>query len=296
MSAGQIKVVTLLALQYKKHKIPCLLFGFYLLSILVFSILYYTLYNIDPRNFTFHNEIREIRKQMNDEEFKNLVLKKNHDKEKLLKDIDLVKPIMVVAESSKTVRSSDSLKILFSEGYYMLTCRYPPGVIVLSVNDPPDPIFYLTVKSGKKITKINIPDLILPPPTVTVGIDGRYRVYGKKTPENSESTPHLVGGTMLGKKYAIPETVEDFKSLIAEYIEYLRTEIDVINVFLASEFNNSQNIWTGIDFIYFSTITQTTVGYGDILPNTAKVRFLVILQCIISVFLVGFAVYWIKKQ
>jgi len=232
---------------------------------------------------------------MNDAEFKNLLIKKNHDKEKLLKDIKIVKPIMDVAESSKTVKSSDSLKIFFPDGYYMLTCRYPPGKIVLVVNDPPDSIFYLTIKAGHNIMKINIPDLILQPPKVVVGIDGRYRVYGKKTPENSESSSRLFGSTLLGKKNDIPETVEGFKSLMAEYIKYLETEIDVINIFLASELNNSKDIWKWIDFLYFSTITQTTVGYGDILPNTAKVRFFVILQCIISVFLVGFAVYLIKK-
>jgi hypothetical protein len=36
--------------------------------------------------------------------------------------------------------------------------------------------------------------------------------------------------------------------------------------------------WGLLDFIYFSAITQTTVGYGDILPNSTGIRLLVTSQ------------------
>ncbi len=39
-------------------------------------------------------------------------------------------------------------------------------------------------------------------------------------------------------------------------------------------------IWRYLDFVYFSTVTQSTVGYGDILPNSAAVRSIVVLQLI----------------
>ena len=41
-------------------------------------------------------------------------------------------------------------------------------------------------------------------------------------------------------------------------------------------------VWSFIDFLYFSTITQTTVGYGDILPNSTIVRSLVASQAILT--------------
>ena len=43
-----------------------------------------------------------------------------------------------------------------------------------------------------------------------------------------------------------------------------------------------------IDFLYFSVITQSSTGYGDILPNSRTIRLIVILQVLISVLLVTF--------
>ncbi len=41
-------------------------------------------------------------------------------------------------------------------------------------------------------------------------------------------------------------------------------------------------IWRFWDFVYFSAIVQTTVGFGDILPNRTAVRMLVIIQILIG--------------
>lgn len=37
-----------------------------------------------------------------------------------------------------------------------------------------------------------------------------------------------------------------------------------------------------MDFVYFSLITQSTVGYGDILPNSTAVRVLVSVQILLG--------------
>ena len=42
------------------------------------------------------------------------------------------------------------------------------------------------------------------------------------------------------------------------------------------------DVWSFWDFLYFSAITQTTVGYGDILPNSTPVRILVIFQVLVG--------------
>ena len=41
-----------------------------------------------------------------------------------------------------------------------------------------------------------------------------------------------------------------------------------------------------LDFIYFSFVTVTTVGYGDIVPRHTFVRVLVLLQVLFAVFLI----------
>jgi hypothetical protein len=42
---------------------------------------------------------------------------------------------------------------------------------------------------------------------------------------------------------------------------------------------------TYVDFLYFSTVTSGTVGYGDILPNSTKTKLFVIIQICINLFL-----------
>jgi len=47
------------------------------------------------------------------------------------------------------------------------------------------------------------------------------------------------------------------------------------------------DLWTYRDFLYFSTVTQTTVGYGDILPNSSIVRTFVMLQILIGYLIIA---------
>jgi hypothetical protein len=49
-------------------------------------------------------------------------------------------------------------------------------------------------------------------------------------------------------------------------------------------------VWGFWDFVYFSGVTITTVGYGDILPNRTLVRMLVLVEILIGLVLFGFGV------
>ncbi|HXA00124.1 MAG TPA: potassium channel family protein [Candidatus Dormibacteraeota bacterium] len=49
-------------------------------------------------------------------------------------------------------------------------------------------------------------------------------------------------------------------------------------------------IWGFFDFLYFSGVTITTVGYGDILPNRTLVRILVLIEVLAGLMLLGIAV------
>ena len=48
--------------------------------------------------------------------------------------------------------------------------------------------------------------------------------------------------------------------------------------------NHYLSFW---DFLYFSTITQSSTGYGDILPNSGLVRMIVTIQIILGLFVLG---------
>jgi hypothetical protein len=43
------------------------------------------------------------------------------------------------------------------------------------------------------------------------------------------------------------------------------------------------NQWGTLDFVYFSVITQATIGYGDIIPNSHVTRMVVMAQVLVSV-------------
>lgn len=52
------------------------------------------------------------------------------------------------------------------------------------------------------------------------------------------------------------------------------------------------------NFMYFSVVTITTLGYGDILPNSSVVRILVMLESISGVIIMGMfasCIFWNKK-
>jgi hypothetical protein len=56
--------------------------------------------------------------------------------------------------------------------------------------------------------------------------------------------------------------------------------------------------WTNLDFIYFSTTTETTVGYGDIIPTSPASRMAVMFQVTSGLFFLGFGLsfLWSDKN
>jgi len=59
----------------------------------------------------------------------------------------------------------------------------------------------------------------------------------------------------------------------------------IISILDENAFNTSPNNF--LDALYFSTVTITTLGYGDILPNAGYVKILVILETMLGIILLG---------
>ena len=80
------------------------------------------------------------------------------------------------------------------------------------------------------------------------------------------------------------DSLEVISRIIDVNIEDLYSEMNLL------EQQKEQANWNFLDFLYFSVITQTTVGYGDILPNSTTIRCIVMIQSILGIILTVFGV------
>lgn len=84
----------------------------------------------------------------------------------------------------------------------------------------------------------------------------------------------------------LPTTVEEWRMVTTTLVSDVDGEIRETERRLTTLSSPAPEVWSFWDFLYFSAITQSTVGYGDILPNRTVIRTLVILQLLISAVLV----------
>ncbi|MBK7094583.1 MAG: two pore domain potassium channel family protein [Saprospiraceae bacterium] len=97
----------------------------------------------------------------------------------------------------------------------------------------------------------------------------------------------------IGLKYYYQiDSLDQLNSLKLEKVASLTENIrlNVVEYYLG-QINNVG----AFDFIYFSIVTATSTGYGDILPNSTLVRILVSFEIFLCLFLFGFFFYYIAK-
>lgn len=85
----------------------------------------------------------------------------------------------------------------------------------------------------------------------------------------------------------------NLRSTALDKVEKTKEEVRVIDfTYHTSRFNKVQFS----DFFYFSVITATSTGYGDILPNTKTIRILVSIEIILSLLLFGLFLNWLTTK
>ena len=96
-------------------------------------------------------------------------------------------------------------------------------------------------------------------------------------------------GVKLGTWHEVtdPPTYDKdgFKRLTKLHLDAEKYAVERCRNLLNSLEKTGTPTWSFWEFLYFSTITQTTLGYGDILPNSSTVRGLVMFQVIMGLIL-----------
>jgi len=80
-----------------------------------------------------------------------------------------------------------------------------------------------------------------------------------------------------------------YRSMALSRINELSAQRRSLNSQLQRPVSSRSDQWQFLDFLYFSVITQATIGYGDIIPNSQLTRLVVMLQVILSVALLTIA-------
>jgi len=77
-----------------------------------------------------------------------------------------------------------------------------------------------------------------------------------------------------------PSSNPEWRFVVSDIVKRFNKRLDQETRRMASLSTPEPDIWSYWDFLYFSVIIQTTVGLGDILPNSTAVRLVVAGQVV----------------
>lgn len=88
--------------------------------------------------------------------------------------------------------------------------------------------------------------------------------------------------TDLNRFDTLSDANKTLNNLLRYSITFLNDDFNYLSTIAAKGWNSEL-----VDFLYFSAVTITTTGYGDIIPNSREVRNFVMLESLLGVLLPG---------
>ncbi len=165
---------------------------------------------------------------------------------------------------------------MYNQGYNYISYEVGDGVEIFDNNEYIQIILKFAQIPENKINRTS--------PSQYIKLDSAYEKYITESNtfnvyvDKIRFTENLDWRRNNCSLYPISESMH----LLLNSINYLGDEYDYVK-----ELNSNIYSYEYIDFLYFSAITATTLGYGDILPNSKLVRILVALETVFEVIIMG---------
>jgi hypothetical protein len=234
----------------------------YLVVLFAFGGIYYWLYLHDRQSFAFNADIQRAQSEI----FKTT----------MVPEINVLEPeIQALSQLSEKLKLSEPIKLVYPP---------PPQLILINPSTvqpiQPRPLIWPQAEFETADFKLVFHKETLTGQGSTFLISVDFYDHQKKI-----GTQNISHFTMT-----FPDQAAQYQELVTVLSSDLQALLVEDQRRLLTLAGPNPEIWTYGDFFYFSVITQTTVGYGDILPNNTTIRICVSIQVLLGLFLVTFGI------
>lgn len=278
-----------------RKKIVNLSLSLYVGLILIFSFVFFILWLINPSNFVINNELNH-RLPTDFDEINNSL--EYEEKNRLTDYTDYLEYIRV-----EYLRLNIKIKMLKSA-----VMNYSDEIIEMKDKEYNEQrIDYENEILDSLVTKLN---------EKIFEKEELIKEYGYGTKYHKSDYDLIISGVNLDiaelnleiaseelNFYLSLENINEYDSMISDNIIKISELQKLMFTYEEDVLQTKRNIakkWEDIkytrikkmsfwDFVYFSFITATTIGYGDIVPNTTTIRMLVVFESALCIILLGTA-------
>lgn len=246
-----------------RFKKVAILFVSYICLIVSFSYVYYLIYQHDPNSFVFNDSIRLARKDSVDKQLEEELEQKKEG-------------IMLLGKLHNLIKDHENKIHFIDGGPFHTLVKFSDDEFIYEFD------LFQGPARGKSFGDIVAPhrlyiyrhDSVAWHSTHNWNIDVYY-----PTDVNDKDRISKID------KILLPTNIEQYIAWVEALSDETKEDIARISGIKDSPTDIISNYWSLIDFVYFSVITQTTVGFGDILPNNSIVRTAVVIQILLGLFI-----------